>query len=104
MAITPEGKVKALIKKLLDEYKPNLYGYMPVPSGYGEPTLDYLCCYKGEAFAIEAKAPGKEPTSRQDATIERMTEAGMRVFVVTGGETLDADLEQLRMWLELRKG
>lgn len=94
MSVTPEGHIKRKIKLLLDNY--NLYRYMPVPSGFGGTTLDYLCCLRGAFFAIEAKAPGKEPTDRQRETIARIREAGGVVFVVDS----DAGLKELRLFLE----
>lgn len=93
MAATPEGKVKKTISALLKSV-PGMYFFMPVPSGYGESTLDYLGCYKGRFFAVEAKAPGKKPTDRQIMMIERMRRAGGTVFVI------DGDITELRNWIE----
>ncbi len=93
--MTPEGKVKASIKSILDPHKPALYYDMPVPSGYGKSTLDFIGCYYGRYFAIEAKRPRKEPTSRQNGTIEDMSLAGGAVFVVIGDQGLDV----LERWL-----
>jgi len=71
---TPEGKLKDQIKAFLKER--GAYYYMPVPSGYSTPTVDFVGCYHGFFFAIEAKAPGQKPTSRQIATIRTMQGAG----------------------------
>lgn len=92
--MTPEGRVKSKINKVLAPRKPLLWWDMPVPGGYGKPTLDYVGCYQGRAFAIEAKAAGKKPTPRQDLTIEAMRVAGMKVFVI------DGDTTELELWLE----
>lgn len=35
--MTPEGKVKAAVKKLLKLY-PDVYAHWPVQTGYGAPT------------------------------------------------------------------
>lgn len=67
---TPEGKLKAKVKAFLKER--GAYFFMPVPSGYGTPTLDFIGCYKGRFFAIETKAPGKKPTPRQQVTMDDM--------------------------------
>lgn len=67
---TPEGKLKAKVKTFLKER--GAYFFMPVPSGYGTPTLDFIGCYKGRFFAIETKAPGKKPTPRQEQTLKAM--------------------------------
>jgi len=87
--------MKWAINSVLANYKGYVYTHMPVPTGYGVSTLDYLgfCC--GHGFAIEAKRPRGKPTPRQQGVIERMEAAGARVFVINGPETL-ADLDQ---WL-----
>jgi hypothetical protein len=69
---------------------------MPVPAGYGRPTLDFIGCYGGHYFAVETKAKGKKPTPRQMDTIDRMRAAGAEVFIVIGED----DTDQLRHWLE----
>lgn len=66
---------------------------MPVPSGFGESTLDYIGCYRGKYFAIETKAPGKKPTDRQNMVIDKMRKAGGKVFVI------DGDLTELKQWI-----
>jgi hypothetical protein len=71
---TEEGKLKDKVKAFLKER--GAYYHMPVPSGYGTQTLDFIGCYKGRFFAIETKAPGKEPTPRQYATLQSMLAAG----------------------------
>lgn len=96
-ASTPENKMKKKIKQLLDTYQFGvIYIYMPVPGGYGESTLDYLGFAKGQGFAIEAKAPGKQPTDLQKATIERILLSGAKVFVIND----EASLDTFRVWLE----
>jgi hypothetical protein len=60
--MTPEGKVKAAVNKVLARYK-KIYRFMPVPYGYGESSLDYLICVNGRFVAIETKAPGKKPAA-----------------------------------------
>lgn len=98
MVMTPEGRVKKDLRKLLNSYGAVLYHYWPVPSGYGEQSLDVLCCHKGAFFAIEAKAPGKKPTGRQRATMKSMALSGGLVFVVDGPESL----QNLKDWLDSR--
>lgn len=91
--MTPEGKVKQKVSALLKAI-PGLYYWMPVPSGYGDVTLDYVGCFRGHFFAIETKAPGKKPTLRQGQTIAAMQRGGAAVFVI------DGDLTELTEWLE----
>ncbi len=82
--MTPEGKVKAKIKRILNNA--GVYFFMPVQTGYGMPTLDFLCFHMGAGFAIEAKALGKKPTKRQEAIIHDIQLAGAQVFVIDGAE------------------
>lgn len=93
--MTPEGKVKRDVNKLLDKYKA-LYRFMPVPGGFGASSLDYLLCINGRFCAIETKAPGKKPTDRQKMVIGQIRRAGGAVFVIDG----DEGLKQLEDYLE----
>ena len=97
MANTPEGKVKRRVSTILKRAS-EVYYFMPVQTGYGSPTLDYLGSSRGRAFAIETKAPGKKPTKRQKAIIKEMERAKMKVFVIDGNPV---DYEALRLWLVL---
>ena len=95
--MTPEGKVKAKVKKMLIEHK--CYYFMPVQTGYGSPTLDFLGFHKGRGFAIETKAAGKKPTKRQELIIQEIQDSGTQVFVIDGAEGSYTWLEQ---WLSRR--
>ena len=94
---TPEGKVKKKIKKILDSY-PDLYYRMPVPSGFGKRELDFHCCFRGLYFAIEAKAPTKEPTPLQADEIGQIEAAGGKAFVIND----DRGVQLLDAWLVMR--
>lgn len=95
MAGTPEGRVKRRVSQILKKAD-SCYYFMPVQTGYGSPTLDYLGSHRGRAFAIETKAPGKKPTVRQLAIIREMEKAEMKVFVIAGDPV---EYEELRLWL-----
>lgn len=97
--MTPEGKVKARIKKLLNKY--GAYSHMPVQNGMGAPTLDYVCCYGGLYLAIEAKAEGKKPSKRQLKTMSQISAAG-GVALCVG--TNEADFEVLEKLLKAFHG
>lgn len=69
--MTPEGKVKAQVKKFLNER--NIWSFMPVQNGMGVVGIpDIICCVPvtitqdmvgktiGGFMAIETKAPGKK--------------------------------------------
>lgn len=58
MAQTPEGRVKAAVRKVLDTY--GVWYYMPVQTGWGTAGIpDFVCCDRGLFLSIETKAPGK---------------------------------------------
>jgi hypothetical protein len=91
--MTPEGKVKARVKKLLAPYLNfGLWYYMPVQNGMGTPVLDFIGCYKGQFFAIETKAPGGKPTKRQELTMTQMRQAGAAVMVIDSEESANRQL------------
>lgn len=93
--MTPEGKVKAKVKKILTEM--GAYYAMPVAAGYGlSGTPDFLVCYRCQFLAIETKANGNKPTALQEATMQRIRDAGGRVFVIdeTNVENLRKEIER----------
>ena len=94
--MTPEGKIKFKIKKVLDKYESSIYSYMPVPGGYGKQTVDYLGCFHGRFFAIEAKRPGKDPTTKQAQVLADVMIAGGMTFVINDDESL----ARFERWLE----
>jgi hypothetical protein len=71
-----------------------VYRFMPVQTGFGSKTLDYLCCHNGRFFSIETKAPGKSPTKLQIVTGLAIIRAGGMVFVI------DGDTSGLEEWLK----
>ena len=93
---TPEGRVKAKLRRILSAYA-SLYTYWPVPTGYGTTTLDVLGCYRGRFFSVETKADGKKPTLRQVGELQNIERAMGRSFVIIGTESLVFD--ELRQWL-----
>ena len=84
--MTPEGKIKSMINKVLAKH--GVWVFMPVPSGFQATSIDYFCCYKGRFITIEAKAPGKKPTSRQEYVLGLIREHGGHTFVVDGDDAL----------------
>lgn len=93
--MTPEGRVKSAIDKLLKEY--GAYYHKPVQNGMGSPALDYWVCHQGFFAAIEAKGPDGHMTDRQIDTATEVTNSKGSMFCVNtakGGE-----IEQLRAWL-----
>ena len=87
---TPEGAVKEMIKKRLEElgcisagkavkvsHTHSGWYYMPVSNGMGvHGILDFVGHYRGEFFAIEAKAPGKHPSALQEIQLHAIDRTG----------------------------
>lgn len=88
--MTPEGKVKASVKKLLDSYAPFVWYFMPVQRGLGckRGVPDFIGLCNGAFFAIETKAPGKKPTQLQQYMMEQIRKAGGDTFTVDDAESL----------------
>jgi|SRR5579859_5948221 len=81
--MTPEGRIKAMVKKALDIYIQPHWRFMPVQTGYGSTALDFLICVNGWFVAIETKKDGKAKlTPLQQTTKTDMEAAGALVFVV----------------------
>lgn len=81
MARTPEAKVKAHIKKILQLH--GVYYAMPAGTGYGNSGVpDFLCCLNGKFLAVEAKANGGQPTALQYKHLEDIDKAGGVPWVV----------------------
>jgi hypothetical protein len=105
--MTPEGRIKALVKRRLDAL-PKLYRFMPVQNGMGAPGLDFYLCAGGWFIAIETKAPGKKLTPRQETTKAMIEAANGLVFVVDDQESLDYAMSRIHSCCilanEIRKG
>jgi len=94
--MTPEGKVKKKVKEVLREHE--AYFFMPVQNGMGMPSLDFIGCHRGFAYAIETKAPKKRLTPRQEGTRRVMEASGMKVFVIDDSTT--EAVAELIKWLD----
>lgn len=83
MSMTPEGKVKAAVKKVLQSR--NIWFFMPMQNGFGVVGIpDFICCWRGQFIAIETKAPGKRnsTTANQDRKLSEITTHGGWALVV----------------------
>lgn len=84
--MTPEGKVKAAVKRLLEEK--GVYYFMPVSNGMGRHGIpDVICCANGYFMGIECKAGKGKTTALQERELERIRYAGGEALVVTDDET-----------------
>ena len=91
---TPEGRVKAKLKRKVNERWGELfYWFMPVQMGMGAPALDVYGCYRGCFIAFETKAHERGITPRQQETSRQIDTAGGLVFVVSPKTDIDAILE-----------
>jgi hypothetical protein len=91
--MTPEGKVKAQVKKILDSL--SAYYIMPVTGGYGRSGIpDFIICYQGRFLAIETKdEPTDQPTALQIKELNKIDKAGGITYVVNN----KTDMKQLKL-------
>jgi Holliday junction resolvase len=81
MAQTPEAKVKAKVKKVLDTH--GAYYFMPIGGPYSRAGVpDIVGSYKGKFFAIECKAGKGKPTALQLKEMIAINDSGARAIVV----------------------
>jgi hypothetical protein len=93
LTIVPlESKVKAKLRSWLEARK--AYWFMPVQTGYGAATLDFLCCIEGRFIACETKRPGKHLTPRQFLVAALIRAAGGTVYRVTLNDDGDLVFEE----------
>lgn len=114
---TPENAVKKQIDALLKKYEfvtvPGrsenykiMWWYKPQSGTYGRAGIpDYIGCFNGRLFAIEAKAANGKLTVLQENALEQIRRAGGRVFVVWGqpntkGTLYQPDHHSLALWLQ----
>ena len=79
--MTPEGKVKAKVVKLLKEFR--VYYFYPVTGGFGRSGVpDVICCVAGYFFGIECKAGKGKTTMLQELNLKKIIEAGGVALVI----------------------
>jgi Holliday junction resolvase len=92
--MTPEAKVKAKVRKVLEEL--GAYYVMPVTGGFGrQGAPDFLVCLHGKFIGIECKAGKNKPTPLQVKNLEQIEKAGGEAFVLN-----EDGVEQLREVLD----
>ena len=91
MASTPEAKVKASVRKLLDVLK--IYHFMPPANGFGRAGIpDIIGCMDGHFIAIECKAGKGQTTALQDRELNAILNAGGTVFIAREHNIPDLEL------------
>ena len=79
--MTPEGKVKAKVVRVLKEL--GIYYFTPQTGGYGRSGVpDLICCYNSQFIGIECKAGKNKPTPLQEAEMQRIRHAGGLTYVI----------------------
>ena len=90
MGLTPEGKVKARVRRILEINK--IYHFLPATGGYGRSGVpDIVGCYLGHFFAIECKTKGNAATALQERELQHIKNAGGYTFIIN--ETNEKDIE-----------
>jgi len=93
MASTPEAKVKANVRKLLDELK--IYHFMPPANGFGRAGIpDIIGCMDGQFIAIECKAGKGTTTALQDRELDAISNHGGTTFIAN-----EHNLDELKLLL-----
>ena len=92
MAQTPEAKVKANVRKILDEL--GIYHFMPPANGFGRAGIpDIIGCMDGHFIAIECKAGKGQTTALQDRELNAILNHGGTVYIAREHNLLE--LKQL---------
>lgn len=88
MAMTPEGKVKEVVKKFLKEK--GIYYIMPATGGYGSSGApDIVVCHKGKFYGLEVKSGENKPTALQMDNLNRIEKNGGYAFVINESNVND---------------
>jgi Holliday junction resolvase len=97
MAATPEAKVKANVRKILDDLK--IYHFMPPANGFGRAGIpDIVGCMDGHFIAIECKAGKGMATALQERELNSILNHGGTVFIAR-----EHNLDELKTLLELKR-
>ena len=87
-ALTPEGKVKAKVVKLLKAM--NIWYFFPANNGFGKSGIpDIIAIVNGEFVGIEVKSATGKPTELQKICGRQIEEAGGTWLVVSDDVTLE---------------
>lgn len=94
MAQTPEGKVKAEVRKILK--KAEVYFFSPAANGFGRAGIpDFICCVDGLFLGIECKAGKNGLTTLQQRELTAIENNNGATFVAT-----EATLDELAEFVE----
>jgi hypothetical protein len=97
MADTPEKKVKAAVRKILNRM--DIYHFMPPGMGLGRSGIpDIIGCYQGRFIAIECKAGKGKTTALQERELQWIKDAG-GFAVVAREDNLEQLEQELQAWI-----
>jgi Holliday junction resolvase len=93
---TPESKVKAQLRKYLDEM--DIYHFMPPANGFGRAGIpDIVGCYAGRFVAFECKAGKGKTTALQEREMSHIRAAKGLAFVIN--EENVHQIKELLQWM-----
>jgi Holliday junction resolvase len=96
MAQTPEGKVKAAVRKMLVSH--GIYYFMPPGMGLGRSGIpDIIGCKNGKFIAIECKAGKGKTTALQERELIAICNAGGFTFIARE-DNLEELEQELSKW------
>lgn len=95
--MTPEGKIKAKVDRLLHQHK--IWFYSPQAGPYGRAGIpDRVAIVRGQFVGIEVKADRtKKPTALQRKCMAQIEAAGGKCFLVYDDQTL----ETLKVYIDV---
>lgn len=95
--MTPEARVKTLLRTRLVEKFPTAYVAAPIGTPYGRRGVpDLLVCVHGTFVGIEVKAhPEGKPTPLQHKALEAIEAAGGVALVCAGRAAVERVLESI---------
>lgn len=98
--MTPEGKVKAKVRGILNKH--GVYFFSPLGSMLGRGGIpDIICCHRGKFLAIECKAGRNTTTALQNKELADIR-AHQGIALVVNEENVDG-LEDVLKLIELYK-
>lgn len=97
--MTPEGRRKLKVKKWLTEI--GAYWFMPVQTGYGKKSLDFLCCFGGRFFAVETKGNENKLRPHQWVIADEILQSGGDVFLIFDDAGLASAKATIETWKRL---
>ncbi len=100
--MTPEAKVKAAVKRLLQQLKNDgepIWWFWPPNNGLGKSGVpDLILCWHGRLVGIELKAPGRlaQVTPLQQAQLEGIQAAGGTALAADTVQAVQSLLASIR--------